>query len=152
PAPPVCDPPGKSGCNNTGSIVRGTARFDPAHFEPGTAPVLRVSLRHSFTLLAGEEKIGGRLHAYKNVPLTNLSAGSQAFELDMCMFGEAMWSEENGTFHLVLMLDENGNNNLDQATTNTQAITMATPDAGELVKMVDVDVSCTAPSPCLDVT
>jgi hypothetical protein len=132
--------------------VRGVARFDPAHFGPDAKPVLRLSLRHSFTFINGEETIGGRLHAYKNVAVTDVAAGSQPFELDMCMFGEAMWSDENGTFHLIGMLDENGNNNLNNATTNQEAIKISTPDAGELVKLIDLELSCTEPSPCLDLT
>ncbi|HSO37557.1 MAG TPA: hypothetical protein VLT33_33760, partial [Labilithrix sp.] len=60
-------------------------------------------------------------------------------------------SEENGAFHLVLILDENGDNDLDNATSNEDAIVIGTPTKGELVKMVDVDVSCKGTSACLDV-
>ena len=148
----LCDAPPESACGVESSWVRGVAHFDPAHFAPGAAPVLRVALRHPFALIAGEEAIGGRLHANVNVPVDDVAAGQVAFAIDMCMYGAAMWSEENGTFHLVAILDENGNNDLNKATSNQDAITKATADAGELVTMADVDVSCHAASPCLDVT
>jgi hypothetical protein len=148
----MCAPaPKKSGCSNESSWVRGTAHWDPSHFKAGApAPVMRVSLRHGFSLVAGEEKIGGRLHAYSTFKI-DPKTGEAPFSVDMCDFGTAMWSEENGTFHLVLMIDENGNNNLDNATSNEDAIALATPDPTELQAMVDVDVSCHAPSQCMDV-
>lgn len=52
----------------------------------------------------------------------------------------------------VLILDENGDNDLARATTQTQSIVMGTADPGELVKLVDVDLSGNAAPPCLDVT
>jgi hypothetical protein len=143
--------PSKSGCGNESSWVRGTAHWDPSHFKAGApAPVMRISLRHGFALIAGEEKIGGRLHAYSKFKI-DPTTGEAPFAVDMCGFGTAMWSEENGTFHLVAMIDENGNNDLDNATSNEDAIALATPDPTELQAMVDVDVSCHAPSACLDV-
>jgi hypothetical protein len=143
--------PKKSACKNEGSWVRGVAHFDPSHFKAGSKPVLRVVLRHGFALYKGEENIGGRLHAWTSIPVTDPSKGEVAFALDMCSTGTAMWSEENGAFHLVLILDEDANNDLDDATSNEKAIIVSTPGAQELVKMVDVDLSCNAPSPCLDV-
>jgi hypothetical protein len=151
-APDLCDPaPRASKCMNESSWVRGVARFDPTHFGKGTKPVLRIALRHPFVLVPGEEKIGGRLHSFVSIPITDASAGKVPFAIDMCGLGTAMWSEENGTFHLVMSIDENGNNDLYKATTNENAITIATPDVGELTKRVDVDVSCHAPSACVDV-
>jgi hypothetical protein len=148
----VCDPPPKaSRCGNEGAWVRGVARFDPSHFAPGAKPQLRVTLRHKFVLVPGEENIGGRLHGYASVKTVDPTKGSVAFAIDMCALGTAMWSEENGTFNLILSLDENNNNNLAYATSNEDAITIATIDPGELTKMVDVDVSCNAASACLDV-
>jgi hypothetical protein len=143
-----------SGCSVASSWVRGVVRFDPAHYagKPGVAPVLRVALRHGFTFFAGEEKIGGRLHAYTSIPVADPSKGELPFAVDMCGLGTAMWSEENGKFNIVLILDENGNNDLDKARSNQDAITMGTPDLGELVGMAQVDVSCHGSSACLDVT
>jgi hypothetical protein len=144
--------PTKSGCSNPSSWVRGTAHWDPSHFKAGApAPVMRVTLRHGFSLIAGEEKIGGRLHSYSTFKI-DPKTGEAPFSIDMCDFGTAMWSEENGTFHLVLMIDENGNNDLNNATSNDDAIVLGTPDPNELQKLVDVDVSCHAPSACVDVT
>ena len=143
-------PPGKSSCGD-GAWVRGTAHFDPALLKAGSAPVLRVVLRHGFIMVKGEETIGGRLHAYASVPVKDPAAGEVPFAIDMCDLGTSMWSEENGAFHLVLILDENGDNDLDNATSNEDSIVIGTPSKGELVKMVDVDVSCNAPSACLDV-
>jgi hypothetical protein len=143
--------PKKSACKNGGSWVRGVAHFDPSHFKAGSKPVLRVVLRHSFALYKGEENIGGRLHAWASFPVADPTKGEVGFALDMCSTGTAMWSEENGAFHLVLILDEDGNNDLDDATSNEKAVIVATPGVKELVKMVDVDLSCNAPSPCLDV-
>lgn len=144
-------PPKRSACKNEGSWVRGIAHFDPNHFKAGAKPVLRVVLRHSFALMKGEENIGGRLHAWANIPVTDPSRGEVPFALDMCSTGTAMWSEENGAFKVVLILDEDGNNDLDEATSNETARIAATPGENELVKIVDVDLSCNAPSPCIDV-
>lgn len=147
---PVSTP---SQCKNDGGWVRGVVHFDGSRFKSASEkPLLRVTLRHQFTLVKGEENIGGRLHAYKTFPITNPAAGRFEFALDMCMFGTAMWSDENGAFDLIAHLDENGNNDLDTAKSNDQAVKVATPDADELVKMVTVDVSCNAASPCVDMT
>lgn len=150
PLTPTCGaPPAASHCKNEGSWVRGVVYFDPSHFAEGATPILRLSLRHGFVLVKGEEKIGGRLHAYKSIRVKDVSAGQVEFALDMCDLGTAMWTEENGTFHLVASLDENANNDLDDATSNEDAVTRGTPDPGELTKMIDVDVSCNAASPCV---
>lgn len=147
----VCDPPPKaSKCGNEGSWIRGVVRFDPTRYAAGAKPILRLTLRHKFVLVPGEENIGGRLHMFQSIKLTDWSAGVVPFALDMCGMGTAMWSEENGTFNLIASIDENANNNLSLATSNEDAITIATIDPGELTKMVDVVVSCNAGSPCLD--
>ena len=83
--------------------------------------------------------------------MTDPSKGEVPFAIDMCDLGTSMWSEENGAFHLVLMLDETGANDLDKATSNEDAIVIGTAGKGELVKMVDVEVSCKGTSACLDV-
>jgi len=143
--------PKKSACKNEGSWIRGIAHFDPTHFKAGAKPVLRVVLRHSFALMKGEETIGGRLHAWTSVPIKDPSKGEVPFAIDMCSTGTAMWSEENGAFHVVLLVDEDDNNDLDTASSNASAMIASTPGATELAKIVDVDVSCNAPSACLDV-
>jgi hypothetical protein len=144
-------PPSKSSCGDN-AWVRGTARFDPALLKAGSKPILRVVLRHGFTLVKGEETIGGRLHEWASFPVKDPSKGEVPFAIDMCGSGTSMWSEENGAFHLVLILDENGDNNLDDATSNEDAIVIGTPTKGEYAKMVDVDVSCKAAAPaCVDV-
>ena len=93
--------------------------------------------------VAGEDQIGGRLHVFASKRVMDTSTGEFPFSIDMCMFGTAMWSEENSAFNLVLILDENGNNDLAAGGT-------AMPDPGELVKLTKVDVSCNAPSPCVE--
>jgi hypothetical protein len=143
--------PKASKCATDGAWVRGIVHFDPKKVT-SQKPVLRIALRHSFTLVAGEEAIGGRLHTFLSVPVTDPTTGEIPFALDMCRFGTGMFSEENGPFHLIAMLDENANNDLDTATTNEEAVTIATPDKGELVKMTTLDISCHAASSCLDIT
>lgn len=151
--PSACAPPPKaSDCKNESAWVRGVAKFDPKRYEGKKAPTLRVILRHSFVVFPEEATIGGRLHAFTSVPVTDVSKGEVPFALDLCAFGTAMWSEENGTFHVILILDENDNNDLSKQRSNAESVPLGTPDKGELVKMVDVDVSCHAASPCLEVT
>lgn len=143
--PDKCMPAtGASKCMNESSIVRGIATFDPSHFQPNAKPVLRIALRHGFIVDQGEEKFGGRLHAYLNKAIPDLSSGQVAFQIDMCAFGTAMWSEENDKFNLIVHVDENGNNDLLKSGSPT-------PDPGELVKLTKVEVSCNAPSPCAEV-
>ncbi len=154
-APPAANcapPPSKSTCGES-AWVRGTAHFDASRLQAGSKPVLRVVLRHGFALVKGEETIGGRLHEWASFPVTDPTRGEIAFAIDMCASGTSMWSEENGAFHLVLILDENGDNNLDDATSNETAIVIGTPSKGEYVKMMDVDVSCKATAPaCVEAT
>ena len=124
-----------------------------AHFAGKTEkPVLRLVLRHAFTLMKGEEEIGGRLHAFKSIPVDAPESGEVPFAIDMCELGTAMWSEENGGFHLVMILDEDGNNDIEEATSAAEATAKSVAGPNELVKMVDVDVSCHAATACLDVT
>jgi hypothetical protein len=139
-----CAPaPTTSKCMNPSSWVRGIAKFDPTHFAAGAKPTLRIALRHGFIIDNGEDQIGGRLHAFTSKRIMDASTGEFPFSIDMCMFGTAMWSEENSAFNLVLILDENGNNDV-------AAGGSATPDPGELVKLMKVEVSCNAPSPCVE--
>lgn len=147
---PACVAPKKSGCGIDGSWITGVAHFDPAKVKNTTSSKLRVALRHGFSLISGEEKIGGRLHAYSSFKV-DVSKGEIAFSVDMCDLGTAMWSEENGPFHLVLFIDENGNNDLDTASSNEDAIVIATPDPTELQSLTDVTISCHTGPQCLDV-
>ncbi|HVH47351.1 MAG TPA: hypothetical protein VM925_33680 [Labilithrix sp.] len=142
--------PKKSNCKNDGSWVRGIIRFDAKHLKDVEHPVLRVALRHSFILEKGEDAVGGRLHAWVNVPVTDPAKGEALFALDMCEQA-TMWSEENGTFHVVVILDEDDDNDLDQAVSLADSLAIGTPGPKELAKLVDVDVSCHAPSPCIEV-
>ena len=142
-------PPSKSSCGDA-AWVRGVAHFDPSKLTAGSKPILRVALRHGFVLVKGEETIGGRLHAYVSVPIKDPSKGEQAFAVDMCDFGTSMWSEENGAFNVVVIIDENGDNDLDKATSNEEAVVIGTPTKGELSKMASVDISCKGTSACLD--
>jgi hypothetical protein len=143
--------PAPSQCGNDAAWVRGVATFDPSHYAPGAKPVLRVALRHSFIVVRGEDAIGGRLHAFASFPVDDPSSGKVSFSIDMCMFETSMWSEENGTFHLVLILDEDGNNDILQAGSEQEAIALAVPGTNELTKMVDLDISCHGTAACLDV-
>lgn len=142
--------PAASKSGNDGAWVRGVAHFDPSHFTAGKKPVLRVVLRHAFALVKGEEKIGGRLHGWTNVPIDDPASGTVSFAIDMAE-NHTMWSEGNGTFHLVLIIDEDDNNNLDFVTTQTEAMVAGVVGPNELAKVTNVDISCHKPSPCLDV-
>lgn len=141
--------PKKAKCGNNGAWVRGVAHFDPAKVS-AAKPVLRVVLRHSFVLVDGEEKIGGRLHGWTSVPITDPSKGEVPFAIDMSALA-TMWSEENGAFHVVLIIDEDDNNDLDNAGSLAESLVIGTPGANELAKIVDVEVSCHAEAACLDV-
>ena len=136
--------PMTSKCSNPSSWVRGIAKFDATHFAAGVKPMLRIALRHAFIIDQGEDQIGGRLHVFASKRINDPSTGEFPFSVDMCMFGTAMWSEENSSFNLVLIIDENGNNDI-------AAGGSAAPDPGELVKLAKVDVSCNAASPCVEV-
>ncbi len=151
--PLVCPPPPAApGCADAGdsSWVRGVARFDPARIPDGGSPAIRFALRHPFTLYPGEDQIGGRLHMWTSVSLTEPGTGEVPFSIDMCGMGTAMWSEENGTYRLIAILDVNGNNDIDLAVSNDEAIARGRPDPGEPTGMIDVPVSCHAASPCLE--
>jgi hypothetical protein len=64
------------------------------------------------------------------------------FALDMCDEGVAMWTEENCTYGLVVILDQNGNQGWDNML----------PDVGEAATRVPaLRVSCDEEPPCLDI-
>jgi len=136
---------------NPNSWVYGIARFNPALVPDGVKPVLRIALRHNFVELPTENVIGGRLHAFANVPVTDVASGSVPFKLDMCQDQIAMWSEENGPFNIVGILDFNDNNDMNKATSQATSETIADPDPGEPAGMVHgFDVSCHTAGACLD--
>jgi hypothetical protein len=150
---PTCEPVQKeSRCKNGGAIVRATVHFDPSARKPGKgAPALVVFLRHAFALVPIESTVGGRLHVYKRIKLSadQLASGNVSIEVDLCQGGTAMWSEENGPFNLVSILDENGAHDPQTA---TDEYAFQTPQQGELAKISsDIDVSCNKESPCVDV-
>jgi hypothetical protein len=90
---------------NPDSWVFGIARFNPALVPAGVTPVLRLALRHNFVEFPTENVIGGRLHAFANVAVTDVASGTVPFTLDMCGDGVEMWSEENGPFNIIGILD-----------------------------------------------
>jgi hypothetical protein len=153
-APTVCEPIAKaSRCKGgeEGALVRGIARFDVSKRAPGTAaPTLTLFLRHAFVVAKTEARIGGRLHGFLRVKLTpeQLESGEVPFTIDMCGLGTAMWSEENGMFNLVAILDENNLHDLENSADPNKA---QIPQEGELMKMTEVEVSCHKPSPCVGV-
>ena len=137
----------KSKCKpaNPGSVIRGIVKFDPAHFAGKKNPVLRVFLHHQYILLERESKQGGHPHAFTSVDV-DATKGEARFTLDLCLFGTAMWSEENCGFNLVAMLDEDGTNDADKLGSSAFL-----PQKGELVGMSPIDVSCHKPSPCVTI-
>ncbi|AKU95441.1 hypothetical protein AKJ09_02105 [Labilithrix luteola] len=132
--------------------MRGTARFDPKARVTGSAmPALAIFLRHSFVYVEGENRLGGRLHALKRVVLEReqLRTGVVPFEIDMCELDVAAWSEENGTFNLVVILDENDAHDV---VTARDGYAYQMPKVGELAKLISgIEISCHGTSPCIDV-
>src|SRR5690242_20253656 len=47
---------------NDASVIRGVARFDPAHFAPGADVALQLFLFHQFVLDPSEATTGGHPH------------------------------------------------------------------------------------------
>lgn len=139
----------KSKCKpaNEGSIVRGVVKFDASKLKTvsSTDVKLRIFLHHQMTTRDGEDRLGGHPHAFKSYPV-DLSKGEARFSLDLCEFGVAMWSEENCGFHVVAMIDGDGGNDPNNGPT------ALVPRKGTFVKMVPIDISCHAPSPCLEIT
>ncbi len=136
---------------NPDSWVFGIARFNPALVPDGVKPVLRIALRHNFVEFPTENVIGGRLHAFANVAVDDVASGQIPFQLDMCQDQIAMWSEENGPFNIVGILDFNDNNDMNKATSQATSETIADPDPGEPAGMVHgFDVSCHQAGSCLD--
>lgn len=155
PAARVCGAvttPSKCKDGNEAAIVRGVARFDPKARVMGSAmPALAIFLRHSFVYETGENRLGGRLHALKRVVLEReqLRTGVVPFEIDMCELDVAAWTEENGTFNLVVILDENEAHDIVSA---RDAYAFQTPKTGELAKLISgIEISCHGVSPCIDV-
>ena len=132
----VCAPPAASACGNPASIIRGVAHLAPGVVPAGTSGTLYVALTH---VSLGSGSYGGVFHYDTTVPVSDVTAGVE-FAIDMCNGGE-MWSEENGQFNLITILDLNGNQNLNNLL----------PDPGEAAHREVVSVSCTGMSPCLDI-
>ena len=134
---PECADPGPSACGNEASILRGTVRLAPGLKPKNTTGDLYIALAHE--AYAGGQ--GGGFHWDTTVHDVDLSAGPVPFELDMCQGGE-MWSEDNCSYGLVVVLDANGNNGAH----------WFLPDEGEpSTRVPGLTVSCTGESPCLDV-
>jgi hypothetical protein len=138
----------KSKCKpaNEGSIVRGVVKFDPTKLKAGAKPSLRVFLHHQVLAVDEEAKLGGHPHTYDSYDV-DMEKGEARFQLDLCLFGTAMYSEENCGFNIVAMIDDDGGNDPD-----ARGQTALIPRKGKLVKMVPVEVSCHKTSPCLEIT
>ena len=138
----ACQPVSVSVCGNTSSLIRGVVRLDPEVTPTaGTSGDLLIVLTHK---ALGEADTGGVYHTLLPIPSVNLASANVPFTLDMCNGGE-MWSEENGAFNLIVILDTNGNN--DPTNPNFTWI----PDLGEASIRAELPISCHTPSPCLDV-
>ena len=134
---PECPAPGPSVCDNEASMLRGTVRLAPGLAAKNTSGDLFIALAHES--YAGNQ--GGGYHIHMTESDVDLAQGPAPFELDMCV-GAAMWSEDNGTYGLVVVLDGNGNNGPH----------LFLPDEGEpSTRVAGMTVSCTGESPCMDV-
>jgi hypothetical protein len=132
-----CPAVGASLCGNEASMLRGTISLADGVAQD-TRGDLTVALMHE---AYGGAK-GGGYHTHVVIPSVDLADGPVPFQLDMCASG-AMWTEENCTYGLVVVLDQNGNN---------QGHANLVPDAGEpATRVADLTVSCGGESPCLDV-
>lgn len=143
-----CAPAPASKCSpqEAGSVVRGVVTFDTSRYHAGQKVNLAVFLYHQWTFDSSEATIGGHPHAYEYIKNIDVTAGKVAFSIDDCELGVAMYSEENGPFNLVVMLDENGDND---PSVGESALT---PTKGELVKMTPLSISCHGDSQCLSIT
>jgi len=141
-----CAPPAPSKCTpaNEGSVVRGVVTFDPSHYAAGAKVSLSIALNHQFVLFKNEKLSGGHPHAFGYLKDVDVSKGAIPFSIDLCDLGVAMWSEENCGFNLVAILDETGDNDPNGSASRT-------PAKGELAGMIPLDISCHAPSPCVEI-
>lgn len=140
-------PPSKCTPAEPGSVVRGVITFDPTHFPAGENVNLAIFLFHQWVLDPSEAQTGGHAHAYKYVKGVDVTTGQLTFDIDLCEIGPAMYSEENCTFNLVVMLDETGKNNPDVYGASSVVVSK-----GELVKMTPLSISCHGDSQCLPIT
>jgi hypothetical protein len=132
--PPACDSPMTSLCGNQSSIVQGHVRLAEG-IEPVTG-TLFLALNHEIY----EGSLGGGYHMHTLIPNADLSE-PVPFAIDMCADGE-MWTEENGPYTLIAILDKNGN----------QSPGDMLPEGGEpSTRIADLDLSCSADALCLDV-
>lgn len=136
--------PSKCAVPNQGSVVRGRVTFDSSHFAAGAKVSLSIALNHQFALFKNEKLSGGHPHGTVYLKDVDVSSGAVPFSIDLCELGVAMWSEENCGFNLVAILDETGDNDPNRAASRT-------PAKGELAGMIPLDISCHAPSPCVEI-
>ena len=132
--PPACDAMMTSACGNPSSIVQGHVRLgDGIDVTRGD---LLVALMHE----AYNGNAGGGYHYAITIPNADLSE-PVPFMFDMCAGGE-MWTEENCTYALQVILDQDG----DQSSVNVL------PDVGEpSARVAELRVSCHEAPLCLDV-
>ncbi len=134
PPPPTCDAPVTSVCGNPSSVIQGHVRL-----ADGVGPArgdLFLALVHE----AYSGAAGGGYHAHTRLRDVDLSE-PVPFALDLCL-GSAMWTEDNCTYALQVVLDLNGD----------QSASKLLPDVGEPARKVRrLDLSCRGEAPCLDV-
>ena len=134
-----CVAPGRSKCDNAGSIIRGYVARDPTLDVSGWSGNLWVFLTHNWPTLG---ELGGELKAsvrYENVDLED--GEPFPFEIDMCngAYGD-MWSEDNCEYNLQIALDKN---------LNMTPEAMLPDDLEPAHKVENVFISCEDDSQCL---
>jgi hypothetical protein len=131
--PPACDQPKVSVCGDESSVVQGHVRLAEG-ITPNQGDLF-VALNHEIY----EGPFGGGYHISTVISNANLSE-PVPFVLDMCENG-VMWTEENGPYTLIAILDQNGN----QDSANMLA------DAGEPAgRLANLQLSCSHDPLCLD--
>ncbi len=125
------DPAAASVCGNDASIAMGYATGAGGGPTEGT---LVVAVTH--TAYSGAS--GGGYHWHETIPGADISGSGALYEIDMCL-GAEMWSEDNGSFHLLVFLDTNGNAG--------GGYGVPLPDAGEPAGEMTLSFSCNAAGP-----
>jgi hypothetical protein len=133
-----CATPGTA---HPGSVVTGVAQL-ASGFTPsaGTKGSLVMFLTHQYEGMGAQ---GGVFHAEQHIDNVDLSKGPVPFQIDMCHNDIAMYSEDDCTFNLIVILDTNGNN----AGTNNFV-----PDVGEATSRQLLNVSCMGQPQCVSAT
>jgi hypothetical protein len=129
-----CTPTIASVCDNDASLVVGNATVAAGLPTNGT---LIVQLSHT----AYEGSVGGGFHTAMTPFAADLSGTGETFQVDMCG-GGAMWSEDNGTFHLTAFLD------LDGDAVPGDGFMTALPEPGEPAGEATVTFSCDGTPTC----